>query len=151
MLGEEPLELIGLGPCPLPIGGCGLCEGDEMDEKAKVVPVEYRSAGFTVSFDNLLAVDAATLEEKKAADAKIEAIKGKLEQALKLKGLASVYNDLWQVTRSAGKAPSRKIDGQRLLEKGVSSLIIKYATIEGAPGRPYVLITARNKNEEAAE
>lgn len=105
-------------------------------------PVDYKEAGLSEKFGMLVRRRA----QLKEAIAKVEALlKGNTDDIaaeLQKSGVKSVTVDgVWQATWCKGRAGSRKIDGSKLLDLGVTSDIIKRATVQGPDGKPYLLVS----------
>lgn len=102
----------------------------------------YDAAGLDDEF-------ATAVRNRQRLDAKIkeleEAKRGITEEIQALvfaSGQKSVRVDNWKVTYSEGRKGSKKLEPKLLLEKGVPASVIAACTVEGEPGKPYVVVSA---------
>lgn len=107
---------------------------------------DYAEVGFDEAFANLLRRRGQLAEARAKVQALIDANTSDISTALQFKGIRSVQVDQrWQATWCKGKQGSAKIDGARLLDLGVTSDVIKKATVTAPDGKPYLLVTDLQK------
>lgn len=107
-------------------------------------PVGYQEAGLGEDFAKLVRRRAEIAAAQSKLDALMKDNTEKVRGALEASGIRSVTVDQhWQPTICAGRQGAKKIDGFKLMQlnSSVTADQIVKATVQGEPGKPYLLVT----------
>lgn len=105
--------------------------------------VDYEVAGLDSDFRKLVADRQRLYAKKKELEAQIEEATATIQVLVEGTGHKTLDVDgEWRVTLAAGRKGAKRIDPQLLMKKAkLSVAMIAACTVEGAPGKPYVLVT----------
>jgi hypothetical protein len=109
--------------------------------------VPYDAAGLDADFAKLVRDRQKLYTKKKEIEAAIEERTGVIQALVEATGHKHLsVDDEWRVTLAEGRKGAKKIDAQLLMTKAkLSATMIAACTVEGAPGKPYILISEIKK------